>query len=120
MRQAPIRLGPLALLLTLISICLAVLAILSFSTARADLRLAEKTAETVHTRYALDSEGLRKLAAGDPKDWETDENGLLSLTLRQGSASLEILLSPEGEVRSWTHRQDWEEDTSLGELWDGK
>ncbi len=42
MKQIPIKLGPLTLLLTVISICLTVLAILSFTTARADLRLAEK------------------------------------------------------------------------------
>jgi hypothetical protein len=34
MKQTPVRLGPLALLLNVISICLTVLAILSFSTAR--------------------------------------------------------------------------------------
>ena len=39
MKQIPIKLGPLTLLLTVISICLTVLAILSFTTARADLRL---------------------------------------------------------------------------------
>ena len=51
--RTPIRLLPLALLLTVISICLTVLAILTFSTAGADLRLAEKYAETVRTRYEL-------------------------------------------------------------------
>ena len=47
MNKAPIRLGPMALLLTVISICLTILAILTFTTARADLRLAQKYAETV-------------------------------------------------------------------------
>ena len=40
MKQVPIKLGPLALLLAVISICLTTLAILTFTTARADLRLA--------------------------------------------------------------------------------
>ena len=44
MKQVPIKLGPLALLLTVISICLTTLAILTFATARADWRLAEKHA----------------------------------------------------------------------------
>ena len=43
--QQPIKLGPLALLLTVITICLTTLAILTLTTARADLRLAEKYAE---------------------------------------------------------------------------
>ena len=55
MKQVPIKLGPLALLLTVISICLTTLAILSFTTASADLRLAEKYADTVQTRYELES-----------------------------------------------------------------
>ena len=63
MNKAPIRLGPLALLLTVVSICLAILAILTFTTARADLRLAEKYALTVRERYALEKEGQEYLAA---------------------------------------------------------
>jgi len=57
MKQIPIKLGPLTLLLTVISICLTTLAILTFTTARADLRLAEKYAETVRSRYALEEQG---------------------------------------------------------------
>lgn len=38
-----IRAGALTLLLTLVAICLSVLSVLSFSTALADLRLAEKS-----------------------------------------------------------------------------
>ena len=56
MNQVPVKLGPLALLLTVISICLTTLAILTFSTARADGRLAERYAETVTLRYELISE----------------------------------------------------------------
>ncbi len=56
MKQVPIKLGPLALLLAVISICLTTLAILTFTTARADLRLAQKYAETVSTRYELERE----------------------------------------------------------------
>ena len=62
MKQVPIKLGPLALLLTVISICLTVLAILSFTTARADLRLAEKYAQTVSERYQLEISGQELLA----------------------------------------------------------
>ncbi|MBQ3392333.1 MAG: hypothetical protein IJG52_02855 [Lachnospiraceae bacterium] len=57
MNQVPIKLGPLALLLTVISICLTVLSILTFTTSGADLRLAQRYADTVKARYALESEG---------------------------------------------------------------
>ena len=57
MRQIPVKLGPLALLLTVISICLTTLAILTFTTAEADRRLADHFAETIETRYRLESQG---------------------------------------------------------------
>ena len=41
MKQIPIRLGPVALVLTVISICLTVMAILTFSTAGADANMAD-------------------------------------------------------------------------------
>ena len=65
MKQVPIKLGPLALLLTVISICLTVLAILTFTTARADMALAEKYADTIRLRYELEAEGQSFLAEAD-------------------------------------------------------
>ena len=55
MKHVPIRLGPLALLLAVISICLTILAVLSFTTGQADLRLAQRYADTVTERYALEA-----------------------------------------------------------------
>lgn len=79
MNQIPIRLGPLALLLTIISICLTTLSILTFTTSGADLRLAEKYADTVRVRYELEAEGQAFLeeaenaaAAGLPLDAVAD------------------------------------------------
>ena len=57
MNQVPIRLGPLALLLTIISICMTTLSILTYTTSGADLRLAEKYADTVRVRYELEADG---------------------------------------------------------------
>ena len=130
MKQIPIRLGPLTLLLAVISICLTTLAILTFTTARADMRLAEKYAETVETRYRLESRGQALLAdaaeaaengtlerMGDP-----DGDGLFRQTFEDGDARLKIALRREGEtvtVVEWKHERLWQEDTSLGQLWAG-
>ncbi len=57
MKHIPIKLGPLALLLTVISICMTVLGLLTFATARGDLSLAEKHGDTVRLRYELEAEG---------------------------------------------------------------
>ena len=131
MKQIPIRLGPLTLLLAVISICLTTLAILTFTTARADLRLAEKYAQTVSSRYELEREGqefLREVCETDSADyglmdWERDRNGVYWQELEQDGAKLRIGFRIDGEdgvqVVSWRHTRDWKEDESLGTLWDG-
>ena len=128
MKQTPIKLGPLALLLTVISICLAVLSMLSFSTAQADLRLAEKYAETVRTRYELETEGqelLSRLDAGSPGvlGLEQDADGIWNTELEQDNAKLRIGVkkSADGgwEPVVWRHEKEWEEDVSFGNIWDG-
>ena len=126
MKQVPIKLGPLALLLTVISICLTVLAILSFTTARADLRLAEKYAQTVSERYLLEAEGqelLAELQDSDPGmlDMERDANGVWWTDLEKDGAHLHIGVkkSADGwEPVAWRMDKDREEDTEL-DVWDG-
>ena len=127
MNQVPIKLGPLALLLTVISICLTTLSILTFSTARADMRMAEKYAETVKERYELETQGqtfLRdtsdEILAGT--EFFPDQDGILRQTLSLENARLEIglRLTPGGySVRSWRIQRQWAEDTSMGNLWPG-
>ena len=131
MKQTPIKLGPLALLLTVISICLTTLGILAFTTARADLRLAEKYAQTVETRYALERDGqefLRELSETDPgdwglMDWERDAAGVFWTAFERGNTSLRIGFRPDRErgyaLVSWRQETGWAEDESIGELWDG-
>ena len=126
MKQVPIKLGPLALLLTVISICLTVLSILTFTTARADLRLAEKYAETVSTRYALEVEGqelLRELQDSDPAlmDMTRDAAGHWHADLERDGAHLRIAVQKAGDgwqVVEWRQEKEWQEDTSLN-VWGG-
>ena len=61
MNRIPIRLGPLALLLTVIAICVSSLGVLSVADAAADLRLAERYAETVRIRYELEEKGVKNI-----------------------------------------------------------
>lgn len=131
MKQIPIKLGPLALLLTVISICLTTLAILSFTTASADLRLAEKYADTVQTRYELESRGqefLQELSETDPADyslmgWERDAGGNYTEDLECDGTVLHIGFRPDRasayQLISWRLEKNWEEDESIGTLWDG-
>lgn len=111
MEQTPIRLGPLALLLTVISICLTVLAILTFSTARADLALAERYAQTVQTRYDLESQGQIFLASAKPGQEQTFTEDGMRLT---------VALDERGNVSRWTLEKEWDQSDTIGGLWPGQ
>jgi len=128
MKQTPVKLGPLALLLTVISICLTILSILSYATASADLRLAEKYAQTVSRRYALEIEGQRWMrelqrGGGDPQGAETDESGVLRRVFEQDGSRLSVgVLPQEGggyRIVEWKQDREWNENTEIGSLWPG-
>ena len=133
MKQVPIKLGPLALLLTVISICLTTLAILTYSTARADMRLAEKYAETVRVRYTLEIQGqeyLRDLARESDRDglevledFGAPTDGTQRKTFEQDRTRLHVAVKPDGQggyaVTQWKLERDWQQDTSIGNLWSG-
>ena len=130
MKDLPIKLGPLALLLTVISICMTVLAILTFTTARADRNLSATYARTVQERYELEAEGqrfLQELKEIDPADLslmdlERDAKGVYWTTLERDGAQLRIGFTAgrEGiQVVAWRHEKEWDQDTGIGNLWNG-
>ena len=135
MKHIPIRLGPLALLLTVISICMTTLGILAFATARADYSLAEKYAATVRDRYVLEKEGqafLREVADAladglKPEELdgtEIDGDGLVHKVLEGENSRLRIAIIPEGDhdfrLAEWRIQKDWEPDGGMFDLWDGE
>ena len=134
MKHIPIRLGPLALLLTVISICMTTLGILAFTTARADMSLAEKYASTVQSRYVLEKQGqdfLRQageaLAAGSALEKmegaEKDEDGGVYRTFECGEFRLQVGILQEEEsfrVTKWRIQKDWEPAGGMMDLWDGE
>ena len=110
MNHVPIKLGPLALLLTVVCICLAVLAILAFTTARADLALAEQYAQTVQTRYELEQQGQRFLTQAEPGAEQTFTQDGMRLTVATGE---------DGAVSRWTFEKEWSPEQVIGGLWSG-
>ncbi len=131
MKDIPIKLGPLALLLTVISICLTTLSILTFTTAGADERLAARFADTVSERYMLEAEGQKFMAelqkavrmsgpeAAAPYGTDTD---LCRHVLSLGDTTLTIEFTVSGtdvSTKSWRMVRNWEEDKDLN-FWDGK
>lgn len=131
MKQTPVKLGPLALLLTVISICLTALAILSFTTSRADMRLAEKYAETVKIRYELESQGQEFLTEAEksagslsslPGVTVDDDGRTVYRELALEGSVLKIGLVPDGDgfrIVEWRHEREWTPDNDIGNLWNG-
>ena len=106
--HVPMKLGPLALLLAVVSICLTVLAILSFATARADQKLAERYAHTVQTRYALEEQGQIYLETAKPNSTKVFEQDNMCLT---------VVIDERGTVTDWRVEKKWDQEELIGGLW---
>lgn len=129
MKQIHVRLGPLALLLTVIVICMTVLGLLAVTTARGDLSMARRYAELVEARYSLEAEGQNFLweTAQNPGAMdllEKDGDGVCWKTLSKDGMSLKIGLTEQRKgfrVVSWQFiREDWEPNDELDGLWSGE
>lgn len=135
MRHTGIRLGPLALLLAVVSICVATLGILAIATANADMRIAGQYADMVKTRYALEAEGQIFLCeAGEAllsgvkpsllPDTKTDENGVTWKEIWKEDYRLTagIQLEEDGtlSVVCWRIGKIWNAETGIGDLWNGQ
>ena len=96
MESRPVRLGWLSLLLTVIILCLATLSVLSFSTARADLALAQKQARQAQSVYALECAGQQWLA-GDTAELDAL---LPHGTAREGPGVSAVLEGADGRSLS--------------------
>ena len=133
MNHTPVKLGPLALLLTVISICLTILSILSYTTAGADDRLAQRYAQTTSQRYELEvmgQEALAEFPAGFEAETSDvilseakDLSSALWKTIRLDDLTLVIGAVPEGDgsprVVAWEMNREWNQDTQINNLWDG-
>ena len=115
MESRPVRLGWLSLLLTVIILCLATLSVLSFSTARADLALAQKQARQAQSVYALECAGqqwLAELDAALAQAGDTAEGPGVSAVLEGAdgrSLSVFAELTADGGYRviQWRQSAEW-------------
>ena len=81
-----VAMGLTQLLLTVIILCLATLSVLSFSTARADLALAQKQARQAQSVYALECAGQQWLAELDAALAQAGDTAELDALLPHGTA----------------------------------
>ena len=124
-----VRLGPLALLLTVVAMVVTVLSLLALSTARGDLSTAQRYADSVKLRYSLEIQGQEFLqqAVEEPSvlsGLDRDDEGVIWKTFAQDGLSLNIGLQEENNgcrVTAWVFaRDDWQPEEELGGLWTGE
>ena len=131
---SPPAVGGVSLLVVFAVLCLTVFALLSLTTVRADVRLADASAQAVSDYYAAvcqAQEILARLRAGETPDgvtWsspmeggETEYSYTVSISNTQ-ELQVEVLVWPDGRwsVQRWQAAAagGWEIDEGL-EVWDG-
>lgn len=142
-RFSPPAVGGISLLVAFAVLCLTIFALLSLTTVRADVRLADASAEAVSAYYAADGQAqeiLARLRNGevpegvsligtfqtegepDPSQWKYAYTYACPISERQ-ELQVNVTISPDGsyDVSSWqaVSTGEWEIDESL-EIWDGE
>ena len=121
MKQTPIKLGPLALLLTVVCICLVTLSILNYTTSRADGSMSRRYADTVAIRQQLTAEGERFLYEADEQLANGGTLETTEQTFEQDGYTLTVRLTQTGdtyEIAQWRLEKQWEEKNEM-DLWPG-
>ena len=127
-----VRLGSVSILLTVILLCVAVVAVLSITSARAEQVMTSRYAEWTSRYYELQNEGQRYLSKADALIQENgfdnaaaklseegavlDEEGRIIREISSDQLTLMIILekTPDGyQVTKLKTEAVWEEDLSL-------
>lgn len=126
-RFSPPPIGGISLLVVFAVLCLTIFALLSLSTVRADLRLADAAAKSVTDYYAADLEAqtiLARLRAGERPEGVSAEGDIYSFTCpvsdTQNLEATVLLDGTEYRILRWrtVPAQDWQTDDTL-DIWDG-
>ena len=123
----PLRLGPLAILLLVISIVMSTMSILTYTTARADMILTERYADTVEIRNELELEGNKFLS-----DIHNSSTAINSYNTKYADGIYVYTVSKDGYVLTvkvtednyslvhWEIHREWEHGDTIDDLWDGR
>ena len=130
-----IRLGPIAIFLTIVTIVLATLAVLTTATTNADKVMAERHASVTKARYELEAKGEKFIAAYDAQAAKGRPNAKklgakktkdgYEKTISGDGYTLEIILgSPDrkGDYRivKWNLKKKWNEEDPYSKVWKGE
>ena len=129
-----LRLGPVAVFLTIVAVILTTLATLTIATSRADVVLAERFAEMTQIRYSLEAQGneflsslAEELEAGASLSSISELNrkadGIFEYKAERDGYELVIRLTESEEdlydIREWKITKVWEEEDLNQGIWAG-
>ncbi len=129
-----LRLGPVAVFLTVVAVILTTLATLTIATSRADVVLAERFAEMTQIRYSLEAQGseflsnlAEELEAGASLSSISELNrkadGIFEYKAERDGYELVIRLTESDEdlydIREWKIIKVWEEEDLNQGIWAG-
>ena len=129
-----LRLGPVAVFLTIVAVILTTLATLTIATSRADIVLAERFAEMTQIRYSLEAQGseflsclAEELEAGASLSSISELNrkadGIFEYKAERDGYELVIRLTESDEdlydIREWKITKVWEEEDLNQGIWAG-
>ena len=129
-----LRLGPVAVFLTVVAVILTTLATLTIATSRADVVLAERFAEMTQIRYSLEAQGneflsslAEELEAGASLSSISELNrkadGIFEYKAERDGYELLIRLTESDEdlydIREWKITKVWEEEDLNQGIWAG-
>ena len=130
-----IRLGPIAVFLSVVAVVLTTLAILTTATSNADRLMAERFARVTQIRYELEDEGNQYLMEVDEQamkgrvavasvDEELTDDGVLRQTIKKDGYVLEIeITKPDSaghyDISKWKITKEWNAENPFGNIWQG-
>jgi len=125
MENRRFRVGSVAVLFTVVLLCVAIFAALTVTTALADERTAQRYGEHVYRQYACENLGQQWLAQARayqaglgplPENTRQEADGGLSVSIQGDSMELRIRLSPEGQLEQWSCTPQWQPEEHW-QLW---
>ena len=122
------RTGSIAVLFVVIMLCVAVLSVLTVSTAASDRRTAQRYGEYVQRLNECQNAGQQWLAEADAyinglgalPDNTASDGGELSTVIENGAMTLKIRLAVRGsscEIMEWDCQNDWQPEEEQWHLW---
>lgn len=125
MENRRFRVGSVAVLFTVVLLCVSIFAALTVTTALADEKTAQRYGQHVYRQYACENLGQQWLAQARayqmgrgplPENTRQEAGGSLSTCILGDAMELNIRLDQKGNLERWSCTAQWQPEDNL-QLW---